>query len=274
MRCISPITLKRDGVISHVPCGRCFACLSNRRKSWLFRLREEQKKFLNSFFVTLTYSDENLPIDNCVPHVSSRDLQLFFKRLRHSVKKTLTYYAVSEYGCNTLRPHYHAIIFCDLDSETFLKCLKESWKLGFVYLGKCNAKTINYVTKYVTLRTRLPEIYSYGSPYAPFTRCSKGLGISFLTPQMVSYMRSKKDYLITVDGKRSVIPRYYRDKVFSKLEKAVMKNQFEKFFYVKFQDLFSKLSDDEIMDYVRQEENAIRLFMFKSENNLYKNRKL
>lgn len=274
MRCISPITLKQDGFINHVPCGRCFACHSNRRQSWLFRLSEEKKRHSFSYFITLTYSDENLPVDNGVPHVSSRDLQLFFKRLRHNVHSHVSYYAVSEYGSHTLRPHYHAIVFCEDNPRDFRSAIERSWRLGFNYIGDVNEKTIRYVTKYVTLRTRLPECYRYGSPYAPFVRCSRGLGENWLTPSMSRYLKHKLDYSVIRDGKRVAIPRYYRDKVFNKCDQAYMKAKFQRDYYRRESMRLSQLSDEEILAEVHNQVNALNLWIRKCENNLYKNRSL
>ena len=116
MKCISPITLKiqnplnKDGKVI-VPCGKCMNCLTNRRESWIIRLIEEFKT-KKATFLTLTYNDENLVYaDGEKPTLSKRDVQLFLKRLRKSLKKSIKYYCVGEYGTRTNRPHYHFILF-------------------------------------------------------------------------------------------------------------------------------------------------------------------
>ena len=43
-------------------CGHCNACKKRRSARWVVRLEKERSQHLVSFFVTLTYSDENLPI--------------------------------------------------------------------------------------------------------------------------------------------------------------------------------------------------------------------
>ena len=88
-----------------VPCGKCIACLHNKRSDWQFRLRQEHKASKSSMFVTLTYRRKFLPEGGSL---SKRDLQLFLKRLRkkdESVK--IRYYAVGEYGSQRKRAHYH-----------------------------------------------------------------------------------------------------------------------------------------------------------------------
>lgn len=44
-----------------VPCGKCFACQSNRRRDWHMRIKYEMLHCLQSFTVTLTYDNLHLP---------------------------------------------------------------------------------------------------------------------------------------------------------------------------------------------------------------------
>lgn len=98
-------------------------------------------------FVTLTYSDENLPNP---PFVSKRDLQLFFKRLRkHLGFEKIRYFACGEYGEKLGRPHYHAIVY-GLNSQDLahVEAVYKSWTLGHVHFGNFNSKTAGYVAGY------------------------------------------------------------------------------------------------------------------------------
>lgn len=114
-----------------------------KRKSWIVRLSYELKDHLFASFVTLTYDDSHVPMDNSV---SKRDLQLFFKRLRKNSELQFRYYAVGEYGSNTNRPHYHAIIF-GLNHLTHSSVVHSSWKLGFVSISDVSEANIQYITK-------------------------------------------------------------------------------------------------------------------------------
>ena len=50
----------------------------------------------------------NHNVPNRIPYVCNRDLDLFFKRLRsYYPDEKLRYYAVSEYGPTSFRPHWH-----------------------------------------------------------------------------------------------------------------------------------------------------------------------
>lgn len=83
-----------------LPCGRCIDCRIEYSHQWATRCVHESKMFLDSCFITLTYNDENLPPEYCIPyrkpkrqpdeslkygHVSRlhyKHIQDFIKRLR------------------------------------------------------------------------------------------------------------------------------------------------------------------------------------------------
>lgn len=98
----------------------------------------------DSVFVTLTYEDEYLPVGK---KALARSLQLFLKRLRKALPQRFRYYIALEYG-KLGRAHFHGILFnvSRFDTQT----IDRAWGMGFTQVGECNAKTINYVTKYVT----------------------------------------------------------------------------------------------------------------------------
>lgn len=154
MKCVSPINIKdprklRAGLRLTVPCGKCGACKSNRRAEWSFRLGEEFENSKNGRFLTLTYSDENITYGD-LPSLNKRDLQLFFKRLRKASAKIcnwrIRYYAVGEYGTDTERPHYHALVF-NLHPDLWDR-IDSIWGLGHVVVGDVTDKSIHYTTKY------------------------------------------------------------------------------------------------------------------------------
>jgi len=122
-------------------------------------------------FVTLTYSDENLPFsEDMYPILCKRDVQLWLKRLRKRfANKEIRYYLAGEYGPKTRRPHYHVILFGlspdELDPDWFYfdgksgpfkpnYCrntpLYQTWELGVVHIGEANRHSIQYCAGYVT----------------------------------------------------------------------------------------------------------------------------
>ena len=191
-----------------VSCGKCYACLANRRRSWLFRLENENLNCLFTLFLTLTYNDDCIPKDHklCKPH-----LQKFFKRLAHY--EDIKYYAIGEYGTDTFRPHYHAVVFFysvnDMRNllEYYTLCCN-LWPYGFVAPCRITYRRINYVLHYHT-RPKEPM-----KGLKTFVIQSKGLGLWFLDDKMIDYLVNTKSTTIKdYNGNTYVIPRYYRKKL-------------------------------------------------------------
>jgi len=96
-------------------CGKCFQCLNNKVKEWQVRLLLEQKTVKHSYFITLTYAGENVPViikDDilvCMT-LSKRHLQLWLKKLRK--KHSVRFFAIGEYGGDVLGYHNKILISC------------------------------------------------------------------------------------------------------------------------------------------------------------------
>lgn len=115
------ILLHDDGVIL-IPCGKCIGCRLDYSREWANRLILELQYHDSAYFVTLTYNDEHVPISYYPDPetgeayesltLCKRDVQLFMKRLRKAFPNDkIRFYLAGEYGDETFRPHYHAIIF-------------------------------------------------------------------------------------------------------------------------------------------------------------------
>ena len=209
------LTAPDDGQLSlmMVPCGKCYACLSARRRQWLFRLKQESLHSKFTFFITLTYNDEN---NN--NHLRKEDLHNFLRRIRrdHGVK----YYSIGEYGTRTKRPHYHIILFVK-DSESSLSeetrrynwiyYIRSKWNLGNVVVSEANVKRLNYICHYHTRpkRIELPD----GTLGETFCLMSKGIGLQFMTPENLEIIKTrKKKDVFDLEGQTITLPRYYRKK--------------------------------------------------------------
>lgn len=210
MECQKPRYLSKVDMV--VPCGSCAFCTATRRSDWALRLHYEGRQHLTKKFVTLTYADAHLHFKGGVSQLDKRDLQLWFKRVRKTGVK-VRYYAVGEYGSKTYRPHYHVLLFGEVSDEV----LRASWPLGHVHIGTVTEASIMYCLGYIIngkgwkMRTRR---------VAPFALMSRrpGLGHSYLTPAMIEWHRSgRKNYAILDGGKRH-LPRYYKVKIFSKVD--------------------------------------------------------
>lgn len=122
-------------------------------------------------FVTLTYTDDALPISETgLPTLRRKDYQDFLKRLRKAYEpERFRFYLVGEYGDETQRPHYHAALF------NFPSCLRgrtrrrpgysqplwsgccpscelvgNAWRKGDVDLGTLEPESAQYICGYVT----------------------------------------------------------------------------------------------------------------------------
>lgn len=112
-----------------VPCGNCMACRLEYSRQWANRCMMEMQYHERACFITLTYDDFHVPRRFYRPKVRStmlvsyslfrRDVQLFLKRLRKAFPSAhIRFFGCGEYGPNTLRPHYHIILFgIDFDDK-------------------------------------------------------------------------------------------------------------------------------------------------------------
>lgn len=214
--CFSPYHQRDTGLC--FPCGQCLACTIKRRREWVSRLYLEFCVNDKAIYVTLTYDEDNIPVDRCL---DKRHLQLFFKRLRKSLpQRRIRYYACGEYGEKTKRPHYHAIIYgisyYEAPLSELVEYFKRVWKLGGVYLGYVSHDSISYVAGYVTKKQAdrrddsvVPEFSvmsrrpAIGAPAIPYiVETLKKIGGNDLPP----YIR--------IGGKKYVIPKYLRNKLY------------------------------------------------------------
>ena len=209
-----------------VPCGKCSACQSAKRNGWRMRLLAEFYRCPASAFITLTFDDTHLERFKDNPN---KALSLFFDRVRKFCGRSIRHFICPELGDKTKRLHYHGILFDvpGLNSDL----LSSLWKYGFIYLGWCNPKTINYVTKYITkfyaTAVKLPRLF-----------VSKGIGIDFLNNYGVELKDNMTPYF-TSNGYRIPLPRYYLEKLFDKTERFLLQ-------FLSNQKLFTRYVDGRV----------------------------
>lgn len=149
-----------DAVPIRLPCGQCTGCRLDRAKSWAVRCMHEASLHDQSCFLTLTYSEDALPVDESLTHPHIQD---FFKRLRYHLKIPLRYYMCGEYGENgTKRPHYHIILFgykpTDLIPYGVNKIgqtlntspqIEQIWQKGNIDVSDVTFESCSYVARYI-----------------------------------------------------------------------------------------------------------------------------
>lgn len=267
--CLTPINLKKQTWLqkisttyhmNQVPCGRCLECLKLRVNSWYIRLLNEKDCSNSAFFVTFTYSDENLSFsDNGIMSLDYRDTQLFWKRLRKLQPKDspkIKYFLVGEYGSNTYRPHYHAIVFNASPDD-----IVSTWNLGSVHIGKVEDASIYYTLKYALKRAGKwnKTIDSDDDRSVEKALMSRGLGLSFLTDDMISYYQSDVSRPVTLLGNKKLpLPRYYRDRLFTNKQKLLRNQKLQKFNDKRHDKLSDKLFPQRVKKMYEDTEKKIK----------------
>lgn len=208
-----------QGVV--VPCGRCIICRKNKAAEWAARISHEMEYHAEKCFITLTYSDDNIPKnENDIMTLNKRDVQLFMKRLRKNTEKKIKYFVCGEYGENTSRPHYHAIILGwrpDLNDLTAVSAAKgrkiyssgelsDYWKNGNVQVGSVTQDSVYYVTGYIIKKLN-KEVLDGRTP--EFLLCSRGIGLNYALDNIE---KVRKGELLS-NGSQTAIPKYYIKKV-------------------------------------------------------------
>lgn len=213
-----------------LPCGKCPECCKDYYTQWATRGSRELSQWDSSLFITLTYDDENLPKDKSL---NKKHVQDFIKRIKKRMQSTkdnpIRQIYCGEYGSQTLRPHYHVILF-NMDfvdkkrhyistggHQVFTSAtLTSLWKKGNAEFGFATPASIAYLFKYILkkktrkekskpLTLELPEgCYDVSHEFIEASR-NPGIG---------AYLRgseSLKKGFLTVNGVKQKIPKYYME---------------------------------------------------------------
>lgn len=226
-----------------IKCGQCIGCRIEKQEMWMIRCLAESKCHPVNSFVTLTYSDDNLPANESLNY---GHFQLFMKRLRKVqpkilvdgkfIHKPIRFFMCGEYGEKENRPHYHALLFgCDFpdrvvdsrlpsDYDIYRSAVLEKlWPYGYSTIGEVNATTARYCATYALKKVTGEKAEEH------YTRCTRYGEIVSVVPEFVQmslkpgigepwlrkYWRdlyAVHDAMI-VDGKKRKVPRYFDEKM-------------------------------------------------------------
>lgn len=159
-------------------CGQCLSCRINQSRVWTHRIMLENRASNNSYYMTLTYDEDNVPLGGllCKP-----DLQKYIKRIRKKHEFKIRYFVSGEYGNHPeYRPHYHLILFSEHPMNT--KVLDDKWNMGFTQIGDVTTHSAAYVAGYCVkkLTSRDDAFIQEASQYAPeFATQSRKPGIGY-----------------------------------------------------------------------------------------------
>ncbi len=224
----------RDGYADRevmLPCGQCVGCRLEKSRQWAMRCVHEASMHDDNCFITLTYSDEYLP------RFGSLDpgaFALFMKRLRKRYEPTrIRFYSCGEYGMESGRPHYHALLFgFDFPDKVFLRkrgehscwrspSLETLWPFGLSELGSVSFDSAAYVARYIMKKVTgdlaeahyervdpsTGEIGSLQREYATMSR-RPGIGRPWIDKFKGEVYR---DDSVIIAGKHCKPVRYYDD---------------------------------------------------------------
>lgn len=133
------------------------------------------RKFYQSNFCKTKFEHHDGYVDLCY----TRDLELFlyaFKNFcRISCGCTFRYFAIPDYGTNSINPHWHIVIFSDSDKlDTYFRdavdvgtpskpCLcarflLEMWKYGIANSQRVEKSVSSYISSYLNAPSNFPQI--------------------------------------------------------------------------------------------------------------------
>jgi hypothetical protein len=196
---------------------------------WALRCEKEAKSWPSNCFITLTYSDDELPVGGTTRStVSKREFQLFMKRLRKEYGDGIRFFASGEYGDENDRAHYHALLFnhdfpdklpwrLSRGNQLYRSAsLERLWPFGFSTIGAVNFQTANYVARYVVkkLRGSLAQ-QQYADREPPFVLMSRnpGIGAAWFAKHASDVYPGGS--IVYGEGRKRRSPRYF-DKLHSR----------------------------------------------------------
>lgn len=210
------------GVPLRLPCGKCPDCRLLYSAQWAVRGVHELRLHNANEFVTLTYDDKNVPcvIDEGLPTLRMRDVQLFLKRLRKVYGSGIRFMCAGEYGGRTHRPHYHLIMFnWTVEDKKFYKetergdklykseIVRRLWPYGDNVIGDVSFESIAYCARYIVGKDEKPVDWYLGREPEFFNKSNRpGIGSRAFDTFSGEWFRHDS---VIIDGRELRPPRYY-----------------------------------------------------------------
>ncbi|AXH76551.1 MAG: replication initiator protein [Microviridae sp.] len=217
-----------------IGCGECMECRKQKAREWQGRMLEDIKEHTNGKFITLTFSNESIQklikenkelqetkgylLDNAI---ATRATRLFLERWRKEYKKSLRHWFITELGHKgTENIHIHGIVWTDEPMDK----IRKHWDYGYMWprpgckqKNYVNARTVNYIIKYVT---KVDEDHKY---YKSQILTSPGIGANYV--KRTDWKKNKyngentNEAYRTGTGHKIGMPIYWRNKIYSEEER-------------------------------------------------------
>ena len=240
-----------------IPCGHCYACKLNKSAEWATRCVLETTEHEHSYWLTLTYDEEHLPMykyftdgENYFENdgtwtgtLEPDDIKTFLNSLRkYFERKGITgikYYYAGEYGSLNGRPHYHMLLWgAPLDLEQFhdfhiddrykmhwkSKEIEHFWNKGIVDITEIEwsnaAYTARYTMKKLSDMAHSETYYAEQGKIKEFVRMSRrpGIGMNYFNQHMKEIYKDDEIIMKTVKGNTgSIKPPKAWDRKFKEL---------------------------------------------------------
>ncbi len=178
MLCENPVPTN----VGMVPCRKCLSCRINLQRTWAARIQLEALFHPYSSFVTLTYNQQSMPVNEYgLSTLYPRHLRLFLKRLRNS-NGSFRFFGCGEYGTQTERAHYHVVLFgVSIMWEPLISaawCDPETKEtMGFISIYELNEARAAYVAQYTTKKLTGTNAVGLHGREPEFSRSSMRPGI-------------------------------------------------------------------------------------------------
>lgn len=238
-----------------LPCGKCIGCKLEYSREWANRGYLEAKCWKQNWFVTITYDEDHLTIqeettdENEITWTNEGDwngtlvpkeLTQFIKNIRQIMKREykedgIRFMACGEYGEEGERPHYHIIFFnLNLPPETFYNpkiinketywqntIIERAWGKGIINISEASWNNIAYTARYITKKingTGSDELYKSKGQEKEFFRVSRMPGIGQPYYEKHKEQIYKNDEII-VKNRQGIIsckPPKYFDELYEK----------------------------------------------------------
>lgn len=174
MQCSNPVSLPQGPV----GCGQCMSCRINKGRLWTGRiLLELETQSLPSWFVTLTYDPQHLPVTmdqetgEVVATLRPVDGENYRKRLQKVFGGQRRFFWVGEYGDKTERPHYHACFFgIPVDQ---VDQVVRPWEGGYYSVAEMTPQRAAYLAHYTTKKMTKADDPRLGVRHPEYAQMSR-----------------------------------------------------------------------------------------------------
>lgn len=249
------------------------------RKTWTGRMLMEDKVSESSWFLTLTYNPESLPYDPEFhnPTLNRKDVQLYLARLRaiRGGGLKFRYFISGEYGDESLRPHYHAILFFPHSSPApanLEETLLRYWGKGNIDLRESNPARFAYTASYCVKKYRADERGILGPGMTPeFSLVSRmpALGTGYIEQLADNYLSSNQlqDELersedvakvFRIQGNIYPIPAVLRNKLRTRLGVPLLRKERQAHHESYEEDIEANWVDPPTEDQIKRARNYVR----------------